>query len=348
MKRKTLVSVFTVAAVFLFASLAFAAPFTATKSTAVLAAPGATDAPVASLASGAIVEVTHQAGTYWRVQTPDGKTGYVQADALQQTKTKGLFLPIMIAAATPFGKIVIAKAVSWFMKLFGLGDAEVRQADGVLAMGKELLVLAKEVGGWLKVKDESGQVGYVKEGPQGVYLQPVGYADNSANQYDWMLAGAKPIPATANGLTLQVEVRKSDGTPVIPGQTALKLGDEYDVYVSASADAYVRVTAETKGLGNVCQYYPNHMTGTRQSALFKAGYTYSAELLPQGTHFKVSEPIGAADVIRVEATTAAPFHFVPKPQGCTPLTKGPGFGSATGIQNPTPQVVVEFELKTVK
>ena len=56
----------------------------------------------------------------------------------------------------------------------------------------------------------------------------------------------------------------------------------------------------------------------------------------------------AVDIIRVEATTAAPFRYVDKPQGCIPMTKGPGFGSASGYDNPTAQVVLEYEIKTMK
>ncbi len=350
MKRASLLAIVSLACVAIIISitLAHAAPFTVKQTSDVLAAPAATTPKIASLSQGTIVEVTHQAGAYWRVQTPDGKTGYVKADALQLTKTKSLLVPIMIAAATPLGKVVIAKGVSWFKKQLGLGDAEAGKDDSILSVGKELLVLASEVGGWFKVKLPDGLVGYIKQSDALVPLQPVAYADNKSNQLDWMLAGAKPIPATANGLTVQVEVRKTDGTPVISGQTALKLGDEYDVYVTVSSDAYVRVTAETKGLGNVCQYYPNHLPGTQQSALFKAGYNYSSELLPKGMHYRVSEPIGEADVIRVEASTAAPFKYVDKPQGCTLKTKGPGFGSTTEYQNPTAQVVVEYEIKTLK
>lgn len=323
-------------------SSASAAPFTTKSSTNVQAAPALGTPTITSLSSGTIVEVTHQAGDYWRVQTPDGKTGYVKADALQPTKTKGVGVgTLIVAAGTPIIKVVVTKVIGWFKKLLGIKDKD-------LEIGKELIVLAKE-SGFLKVKDVNGAIGYIKDNPKVVIpLQPVTYADNSNNQLDWALAGAKPIPATANGLTVQVEVRKTNGTPVIAGQTPLQLGDEYDIYISTSADAYVRVTAETKGMGNVCQYYPNHLPGTQQSILFKAGYTYSGELLPPGVHYKVSEPIGVADVIRVEANTYAPYKYVNKPQGCVPMTKGPGFGMASGVQNPTAQVVVEYEIRTVK
>ena len=332
----------------LFISNALAAPFTAKQPADVLAAPATGTPKVASLSSGTIVEVTHQAGDYWRVEIPDGKTGYVRADALQQTKTKGAFIPLLISAGAPILKVVISKIVGWFKKLFGIKDQAAAKADQMFSVGKELILLGKNPGGWLKVKTAEGAVGYIMDRPAVVPLQPVAYADNSANQYDWMMAGAKPIPATANGLMVQAQVRKTDGTPVISGQTPLKLGDEYDIYISTSTDAYVRITAETKGMGNVCQYYPNHLPGTQQSIHFKAGYTYSGELLPQGIHYKVNEPIGQADILRVEVNTYAPYHYVDKPQGCVPKTKGPGFGGTTTYQNPTAQVVVEFEIRTVK
>jgi len=330
-----------------FLSSAWAAPFTTQTPADVLAAPAAGMPKVASLSQGAIVEVTHQAGSYWRVELSDGKTGYVPASSLQQAKTKGIGIAtVIVAAGAPVIKYVVTKAVGWFKKLLGIGKGST--ADTVINAGMELFVLDKLPGGWLKVKSSDNKVGYIKESDTLVPLQAVTYADNTANQYDWMMAGAKPIPTTAGGLTVQVEIRKTDGTPVIPGKTILKLGDEYDIYISTSADAYVRVTAETKGMGNICQYYPNHLPGTQQSALFRAGYSYSSELLPKGIHYKVSEPIGGADIIRVEANTYAPYKYVDKPQGCVPMTKGPGFGSTTEYQNPTAQVVVEYEINTVK
>ena len=330
------------------AEISYAAPFTAKQSSELLAAPAAGTPKVATLSTGTIVEVTHQAGDYWRVETPAGKTGYVRADVLQQTKTKGVFIPLLVSAGAPILKVVISKVVGWFKKLFGVKEQTAAKANQILNVGQELFLLGKDPSGWLKVKTEQGAVGYIKDSPAVVPLQSVAYANNSNNQYDWMMAGAKPIPATANGLTVQVQVRKTDGTPIVSGKTPLKLGDEYDIYVSTSSDAYVRVTADTKGMGNVCQYYPNHLPGTQQSIHFKAGYTYSGELLPQGIHYKVSEPIGEADIIRVEANTYAPYQYVNKPQGCIPKTKGPGFGGTTTYQNPTAQVVVEFEIRTVK
>jgi hypothetical protein len=330
-----------------FAGSAFAAPFTVIKSTDLLVAP-AKDAPKqTSVEEGAIVEVTHQAGNFWRVELGNGKTGYVPAASLRQTKTKGLFLvPIVVAAATPIVKIVVAQAVDWFKQLFGLDEPEPRKADDAVPEGNELTVLARESGGWLKVKDESGKVGYIKESPRVVYLQPVSYADR---QTAGIWKNSEPIPSSAAGLTLQVEVRKIDGTPVPPNGT-LKLGDEYLVYITPSADAYVRITCETPDFNHTCQYYPNHFPGTQTSMLFKGGNTYSTELLPQGVRFKVSEPIGAKDILRIEATTAGPYHYVAANDGCAPTVKfkGGGFSTAGAIINPTAQVIIGYEINITK
>jgi len=142
------------------------------------------------------------------VQTPDGKSGYVKADALQQTKTKGVFVPIIIAAAAPVAKVVITKAIGWFKKLFGISD---QKADQLLGVGQELLVLAQESG---------------------------------------ML--------------------------------------------------------------------------------------------------KVQLPIGAKDILRVEANTYAPYHYVPSTDGCAPTMtfKGGSFSVAGEVKNPTAQIMVEYEVLT--
>lgn len=328
------------------ASSAAAAPFVVAKNTSLVAAPSADAPQIVPLAQGTLVEVTHQAGTYWRVETA-GKTGYAPADALRQSQTKGgPLVPLMVMAATPLGKIVIAESIGWFQKILGIDGKPMGKADEAISIGKELIVLAKEIGGWLKVKDESGKIGYVKDGAGVVYLQPVSYA---GAQVSGIWKDSKPIPTDASALTLQVQVRKMDGTPVPPGAT-LRLGDEYRIYVTTSADAYVRITAETPDAGHVCQYYPNQFPGTQTSLLFKAGHTYSTELLPQGVNFKVSEPIGEKDLLRVEATTAAPFHYVLAGDGCAPTVsfKGGGFSVAGDVKNPTAQVVVEYFFYTTK
>ncbi len=325
---------------------AWAAPFVVTLKTSLLSAPSPDAPTITSLEPGTVVEVTHQAGAYWRVEAA-GNSGYAPADALKQAQTKGgPLVPLMVVAATPLGKIVIAKSIGWFKKTLGLDDGTMDQADEAMTVGKELIVLAKEIGGWLKVKDESGKIGYVKDGPNVVYLQPVSYAGAPVSGI-WK--DSKPIPTEASTLTLQVQVRKMDGTPVPPG-SALQMGDEYRIYVTTSADAHVRITAETPDAGHVCQYYPNQFPGTQTSLLFKAGHTYSTELLPQGVNFKVSEPIGAKDILRIEATTAGPYHYVAAGDGCAPtLTfKSGGFSAAGDVKNPTAQVVVEYPIVTTK
>lgn len=336
-----------IALVLVTAHSVLAAPFVVSKTTTLLVAPSSDAPTIATLEPGSVVQVTHQAGAFWRVETPRGNAGYVPADALQQAKTKGgPLIPLMVLAATPLGKIVVAKAVGWFKKLIGMTGDDLDHADGAISVGKELIVLAKEVGGWLKVQDPSGQVGYVKESPDVVYLQPVGYADT---QVAGIWKNSAPIPAGATGLTLQVEVRKTDGTPVPPGAT-LKLGDEYRIYIMPSADCYVRITAETPDAGHACQFFPNQFPGFQTSTPFLAGHTYATEMLPQGVNFKVSEPIGAQDILRIEATTAAPYHYVQSTDGCAPTMtfKGGGFSTAGEIKNPTAQVVVEYPIGTTK
>ena len=330
-----------------FLSSAWAAPFTTQTPADVLAAPAAGMPKVASLSQGAIVEVTHQAGSYWRVELSDGKTGYVPASSLQQAKTKGgPLIPIVVAAGAPILKVVVSKVVGWFKKLFGIDDSDMAKADQMISVGKELIVLAKEVGGWLKVKTPDGKIGYIKESPQVVYLQPVTYANK---QVAGIWKNSEPIPQTATGLTLQVEVRKIDGTPVPSGGT-LKLGEEYRIYITPSSDCWVRITCETPDFNHACQYYPNQFPGTQTSIKFQGGRTYSVELLPSGVNFKVSEPIGAKDILRVEATTAGPYHNVSAGDGCAPTVKfkGGGFSAAGNVTNPTAQVVVEYSINTVK
>jgi hypothetical protein len=332
----------------LLASSAAAAPFIAVKETAVLAAPSAQAPAVSQVASGEIVEVTHQAGAYWRVQTSQGQTGYVAADSLKQAQTRGgPLIPLVVMAAAPIVKVVVAKAVSWFKKLLGIDADAAAKADAVLSLGKELLVLGKEVGGWLKVQAPDGAIGFVKDGPSLVPLQPVEYAPPPVVGI-WK--DAEPIPQGVTGLTLQVEVRKADGTPVPPG-SPLKRGDEYLIYVTPSADCYVRITCETPDLAHVFAYYPNEYPGRQTSALFQAGHTYSREMLPPAANaFNVSDPIGAKDVLRIEATMAGPYQYVPVPPDGMPTAKfkGGGFSMAGSVVNPTAQVVVEYPILTGK
>ena len=245
-------------------------------------------------------------------------------------------------AAAPVAKVVITKALGWFKKVFGISD---KKADQVLAVGQELLVLAQK-SGMLKVQLPDGAIGWIKQGPEAVELKPVSYA---GSQEVGIWKNSQPIPQTATGLTLQVQVRKTDGTPVPPGGT-LTLGDEYRIYITPSADCYVRITCETPDHGHACQYYPNQFPGFQTSGHFKAGHTYATEFLPSGVNFKVSEPIGAKDILRIEANTYAPYHYVQSNDGCAPTMtfKGGGFSVAGEVKNPTAQVVVEYEIRTAK
>ena len=110
----------------------------------------------------------------------------------------------------------------------------------------------------------------------------------------------------------------------------------------------MRITCETPDHDHVCQYYPNKFPGTQTSTLFKGGATYSTELLPNGTNFKVDTPIGEKDVLRIEATRSSPYHYVGAGDGCAPTLKfrGGGFSAAGDNVNPTAQVVVEYVIMT--
>ncbi len=328
-------------------SPAYAASLIATRDAAVLLAPVAGAPEVAKVEQGTLVEVTHQAGAYWRVQLPDGKAGYVTASALKQVQTRGgPLIPLLVMAAAPILKVVFTGVIKFFKKLLGISDATVAQADQVLSLGQEAMVVANNPAGWLQVKLANGQVGYVQQSPQVVPLQPVQYAPSTVNT---VYQGAQPIPQTATGLTLFVEVRRPDGTPVPAGST-LRIGDEYLIYVTPSADCFVRITCETPDFNHVFQYYPNQFPGTQTSAFFRGGYTYSAELLPQGIKFKVSEPIGRQDILRIEATTAGPFTYVPEPVNGMPTVRfrGGGFSVSGNVVNPTAQVVVEYPINTTR
>jgi len=340
--------IFTFLIFILFINSAWAALFTVETKTDVFIAPSPQASKTSSLDPGTLVEVTHQAGKYWRIEYSNGSVGYVPASSLKQAKTKGgPLIPIMLAAGGPMLKAVISGTVNFFKSMFGMKSDLPGKSDESLPSGKEVTVLSNETGGWLRVQTTDGRIGYIQQSPQVVPLQSVTYA---GQQDAGIWKNSQPIPQTATGLTLQVEVRKLDGTPVPAGGT-LKLGDVYQIYITPSADCYVRITCETPNLDHVCQYYPNKFAGTQTSALFKAGYTYSSELLPSDVKgFKVDEPIGQKDILRIEAATAAPYHYVAKGDGCadTVRFKGGGFSSTGNIVNPTAQVVLEYPINTIK
>ena len=334
--------------VFVFTGLAAAAPFVVVTDSRILVAPAKDSASADTLPAGSIVDVTHQAGDFMRIQYGQkDKTGYLPAESLKQAKTKGgPLVPILIAAATPLGKMVAKKATEWFAKKFNvqLGDDSEGSA-GRMDAGQEMVALGSE-NGWLKVRLPDGAVGYVKDAANLTSLQEVAYAQSSTLGI-WN--NSEPIPGEASILALRVEVRKTDGTPVLPG-SSLKLGDEYRIYITASADCYVRITAETPDKNHVCQYYPNHFPGTQTSMLFKAGKTYSGEMLAQGRNFMVAEPLGAKDILHIEATTAAPYHYVARGDGCAPTQKfkGGGFSREGEVKNPTAQVLIEYPIITLE
>jgi hypothetical protein len=338
----------TAAIVFVLAGLALAGPFVVVSDSKVLQAPQADSKSIDEVPAGNIVEVTHQAGDYMRVEYGlSGKTGYLPAESLQQAKTRGgPLVPILIAAATPLGKMVAKKATEWFKKKFNIdlgGKSE--EASGKFDPGREMTAVGKE-GGWLKVILPGGAIGYVREAANLLPMQDISYAPSSTMGI-WKNSDA--IPGEASALAMQVEVRKTDGTPV-PSDSTLRLGDEYRIYITASADCYVRVTLETPGENHVCQYYPNHFPGTQTSIVFKAGKTYSGEMLPQGKNFKVAKPIGEKDILRIEATSAAPYHYVTQGDGCAPTEKfrGGGFSRAGDVNNPTAQVLIEYPINTIE
>ena len=336
--------------VFLVTGSAWAASFSSVETTLVLSAPVEKAPSIAKLETGDAIEVTHQAGEYWRVELPRGQTGYVPASSLQPTKIRGAFLAPLIIEAAPVITVVVTKIVNWFKKIFGIGRQAVDQADRTIAQGEELIVLAEEANGWLKVQTKDGEVGYVKGDSGLVRLEPVRYADTDTAGI-W--TGATPIPKNARSLTLYVEVRKADGM-LVPRGGALRQGDEYRIYVTPSANCYVRITCETPDFRHVFGYYPNAYPGTQTSALFHAGRTYSTEILPviDGVqrNLQVSEPIGSRDILRIEATTAGPFSYVPVPETGMPTAtfRGGGFSSTGTVTNPTAQIVVEYPILTIR
>ncbi len=338
----------TAAFVFVLAGLALAGPFVVVSDSKVLQAPQADSKSIDEVPEGNIVEVTHQAGDYMRVEYGvSGKTGYLPAGSLQQAKTRGgPLVPILIAAATPLGKMVAKKTTDWFKNKFDIGEkGELEESSGSVEPGREMTAVGRE-GDWLKVILPDGAIGYVRDAVNLLPMQNISYAPSSTMGI-WKNSDA--IPGEASALAVQVEVRKTDGAPVPPNST-LKLGDEYRIYITASTDCYVRVTAETPDQNHVCQYYPNHFPGTQTSIVFKAGKTYSGEMLPQGMNFKVAKPIGAKDILRIEATSAAPYHYVKQGDGCAPTQKfrGGGFSRAGEVNNPTAQVLIEYPIITTE
>ncbi len=334
--------------VLIFTGLASAAPFVVVSDTNALIAPSPDSGAKDPLPAGSIVDVTHQAGDYYRVvYGPKSEAGYLSAKSVRQAKTKGgPLIPILIAAATPLGKMVAKKATAWFAKKFNINlGGDTGQVSSQMEAGQELVALDRE-DGWLKVKLPDGAVGYVKDTMDLASLQDIAYAQGSTMGI-WK--NSEKIPGQTQGLALRVELRKTDGAPVPPNST-LRLGDEYRIYITASADCYVRITAETPDKNHVCQYYPNHFPGTQTSMLFKAGKTYSGEMLPDGRSFLVARPIGAKDIIRIEATGAGPYHYVSKGDGCAPTAtfKGGGFSVAGDVKNPTAQVLVEYPVLTTE
>jgi hypothetical protein len=328
-----------------FFSLADASSFVVAKTTPAYQAPSTETVVIASLEEGTLVEVTHQAGNFWRVEMSEGKVGFVSGTTLKPAQLKGgVLAPLAIAAASPLGKIIVTRVMDWVEKKLDPSKEGEAKAGETVPVGRELTVIERQDGEWLRVRDGSGRVGYIKDGPQVVILQEVSNADPRMTGI-WKNAG--PIPATAAGLTLQIEVHKIDGTPVPPGDT-LRRGDEYRIYVTAGADCWVRITCETPDFNHVCQYYPNRFPGAQTSMKLKAGQTYSSEFLPSGVNFFIADPIGGKDILRIEATTASPFHYVSSGDACATAEsfKGGGFSVAGTVVNPTAQVIIEFPIQT--
>jgi Bacterial SH3 domain len=317
-----------------------AEPFVTAEDTKVLAAPVIGAEKLSDLAEGTVVEVTHQAGEFWRVELAAGKPGYIEAANLRQVQTKGgPLVPLVVAAAAPVVKIVVTKVIAWFKDMLGVKEREIPP-------GTEMEVIERQGNGWVKVRTPDQQIGYIKQAPTIVYLMPVAYAPQPMAGI-WN--GAQPIPQTAMGLTLRVEVRKIDGT-YVPPNGLLKLGEQYRIYVTPSTDCYIRITCDTPGKGHVCQYYPNKFEGTQTSALFSGHKTYNAEMLPPGINFEVKEPIGPKDILRIEATRAAPYNYVKAGDGCATQEafRGGGFSTAGTVVNPTAQVILEYPITTTR
>ncbi|MBI5527626.1 MAG: hypothetical protein HY897_14940 [Deltaproteobacteria bacterium] len=304
------------------------------------AAPDAKAKECGKLAVGAKVDASLVAGAWYgfAVAGDAERTCWIPANALEPVKTRGLPL-LLVPLAVEAGCAV----VKWVVDLFSGGNEKAKP-----------------------VKVEPGALSMVQE------LRQVPQADQGIWQ-----AGA-PSTATTS-LTVEVWVQKADGA-FVPSGGALRLGDEYEIHARCSRDCYVRVTCETPGAGAVCQYSPSRSAGFDVSPRIAAGEDAWPKLLPPGVRFKVSEPVMPEDVIRVEAVAAdagVPFRYVAgndKGEGCVAGTasatagevgmcdkpgagatrtscgyRGGGFSvTAAGMQNPVPDVVSLYVLKTIR
>jgi len=307
------------------------------------------------------------AGWYgFKENTGKGRTCWAPADRLEPVKTRGLPL-LLVPLAIEAGSAV----VKWVVNLFSGAKEEAKPVKVEPGAMVSIVERAKDR---LKVRLGDGTIGWIAAEALSMVqeLRQVPRADQAIWQ-----ASAPAVAAAA--LTVEAWVQKADGT-VVPSGGTLRLGDEYEIHARCSQNCFIRVTCETPGAGAVCQYSPSQHQGFEVSPAIRAGEDAWPYLLPKGVRFKVSEPVMPEDVIRVEAVSAAagiPFRYVAgsdKGEGCVASTaqapaggadtcgrpgagaprtscgyRGGGFSvTAAGVQNPVPDVVSVYVLRTVR
>lgn len=320
-------------------------------------APAAGSPAQESLAAGASVRSIWAAEGFYYVQASGAMPCWVDGASVAPPQASGsrglplLLTPILVAA----GEYIIKGAARWLQ-----GGAP-NPACGVVSV-------LQEEGERALVRTADGATGWVASAALAA-LSSVEAPGTSGTIADLQEGGAIP-PADAGGLTVEVQVLRPDGRPIAPSDV-LHLGDQYDLAVRCSRDCYVRITAEQPENDAVCQYHPNHLDGFARSARLAAGRWSREELLPNGIHFQVKEPIGEYDLIRVEANTTAPYSYVSggdRGEGCqgttnfhdgalTGCSRGGGFSDAPPcgeaasrglVRQPQAAAVAQWRLATAR
>lgn len=323
--------------VFFITTTAGAVTFVASSDTQIYVAPSTESGTVAALNQGDAVEVLAVAGTYYKILTPNGQTGFASMTSLNRHRTRAIVLaPILIAAGSALGKVVLKKAYEYYN--------EHKEKKKLLA-GREFEVLETK-GDKIKVKTAEGKELWIKK----AFLEKINEIRLAAGNLK-TLWGNGEVKST-DSVGIEMELERLDGTS-IGENTPLKLGDKYKIKVKVSKAAYVRITSETPDLGGFCQFYPNFFEGYKQSVKLEPNKEYSTIFLPPGKAFEVGQPIGAYDMIRIEASTESPFIFVPRGSanvGCQQTgIRGGTFGDVDDLAkaNPVPEVVAEQKIKTI-
>jgi hypothetical protein len=331
------------------------APMVVVAESACRVSPVADSAVQTTLATGAEVRTIWAAEGLYYVEANGGMPCWVDASTVapkQATGSRGLPLllaPILVEAGT----YLVKGAARWLQ-----GGAS-NPACGVVQV-------LREEGRRALIRTADGATGWVARTAVAA-LAEVSPPATTGTVADMLEGGAIPDPA-AGGLTVELRVVRPNGAPVAPDDV-LHLHDTYDLLVRCSRDCYTRITAEQPESDAVCQYHPNHFEGFGTSARLAAGRWAQAELLPGGRHFSVEEPIGDADILRVEANTSAPYHYVSggdRGEGCqatnpfhdgalTGCSRGGGFSgppcneaASRSSAQPQASAVAEVRLRTAR